>query len=100
MAGGEGDVTRTSGQEAVVATDQASGRILFHQRSDMDSNTFPIDLFQHDQVSVHSELSDPGIYYCSPAVLAMFSDNFDKQDMDTLVRRSWRATSPTTPSTW
>lgn len=50
MAGGEGDVTRTSGQEAVVATDQASGRILFHQRSDMDSNTFPIDLFQHDQV--------------------------------------------------
>ena len=51
MAGGEGDVTRTSGQEAVVATDQASGRILFHQRSDMDSNTFPIDLFQHDQVA-------------------------------------------------
>ena len=38
------------------------------------------------QVSVHSELSDPGIYYCSPAVLAMFSDNFDKQDMDTLVQ--------------
>lgn len=32
-----------------------------------------------------SDLSDPHIYMCSPAVLSLFSDNFDKQDMDTLV---------------
>ena len=34
---------------------------------------------------MHSELADPGLDLCSPAVLAMFSDNFDKQDMDSLV---------------
>ena len=32
-----------------------------------------------------SDLTDPDIYMCSPAVLTLFSDNFDKQDMDTLV---------------
>jgi len=85
MHGGEGDSTRCMGQDLVLATDAASGQILFHQRSNLDGNNFPIDLFQHEQVSVHSELADPGIYLCSPAVLAMFSDNFDKQDMDSLV---------------
>ena len=85
MAGGEGDVTRAMGQEMVVATDKSSGQIVFHQRSGLEANTFPIDIFQHEEVSVYSELSDPGVFYCSPAVLALFSDNFDKQDMDTLV---------------
>ena len=36
------------------------------------------------QVSVCYDLSDPGIAVCHPAVLALFSDNFDIQDMDTL----------------
>ena len=85
LPGGEGDVTRSMGQEVVVATDKSSGQILFHQRSGLESNSFPIDIFQHEEVSVYSELSDPGVFYCSPAVLALFSDNFDKQDMDTLV---------------
>ena len=30
------------------------------------------------------DLTDPGISLCHPAVLALFSDNFDIQDMDTL----------------
>lgn len=50
MPGGEGDVTRCRGQELILATDHVSGQILFHQRSNMDCNNFPIDLFQHDQV--------------------------------------------------
>ena len=50
MPGGEGDVTRSRGQEIILATDHVSGQILFHQRSNMDGNNFPIDLFQHDQV--------------------------------------------------
>ena len=50
MPGGEGDVTRCRGQELILATDHVSGQILFHQRSNMDGNNFPIDLFQHDQV--------------------------------------------------
>ena len=35
--------------------------------------------------SVIRDLSDPGVYLTSPAVFALISDNFDKQDMDTLV---------------
>jgi len=89
MPGGQGDSTRCMGQELVLATDAASGQILFHQKSNLDGNNFPIDLFEHEQVNVSSELTDPGIYLCTPAgqdtVLAMFSDNFDKQDMDSLV---------------
>ena len=85
MPGGEGDVTRAMGQDVVVATDKRSGKVIFHQRSDLESNSFPIDIFQHEEVGVFSELSDPSVFYCSPAVLALFSDNFDKQDMDTLV---------------
>ena len=38
------------GQDLVLATDAASGQILFHQRSNLDGNNFPIDLFQHEQV--------------------------------------------------
>ena len=35
-------------------------------------------------MSVCYDLSDPGIAVCNPTVLALFSDNFDIQDMDTL----------------
>ena len=36
------------------------------------------------QVSLCYDLTDPGIAVCNPTVLALFSDNFDIQDMDTL----------------
>merc|ERR1719323_770222 len=85
MTGGSGDVTRCRGEEVVVATDKITHQILFHQRSNLTGHNFPIELFQHDEVSVLSDLTDPDIYMCSPAVLTLFSDNFDKQDMDTLV---------------
>ena len=40
----------------------------------------------HIQVSVWYDLSDPGIAVCHPNVLALFSDNFDMEDMDTHCR--------------
>ena len=50
MPGGSGDVTRCRGQEQVLAADKDSQQILFHQRSNLTGNNFPIELFQHDQV--------------------------------------------------
>ena len=52
MPGGQGDVTKCMGQELVLATDASTGQILFHQRSNLDGNNFPIDLFQHEQVPI------------------------------------------------
>ena len=85
MAGGSGDVTRCKGQEVVLATDKKTGQILFQQKSNLSSYSFPVELFQHDQVSVNLDLTDPEIYICSQAVLLMFSDVFDKQDVDPLI---------------
>ena len=42
------------------------------------------DHSDHIQVSVWYDLSDPCIAVCHPTVLALFSDNFDIEDMDTL----------------
>ena len=40
-------------------------------------------------MDVKYDLVDPGISVCSPEVLALFSDNFDKADMDALVCRTY-----------
>lgn len=85
MTGGSGDVTRCRGQEVVLATDKKTGQILFHQKSNLSSYSFPVELFQHDQVSVNLDLTDPEIFICSQAVLALFTEIFDKQDMDQLI---------------
>ena len=84
-AGGSGDVTRCKGQEVVMATDKVTGQILFQQRSNLSSHSFPVELFQHEQVSVSLDMTDPDIYICSQAVLALFTEIFDKQDMDQLI---------------
>ena len=85
MTGGSGDVTRCKGQEVVLATDKKTRQILFHQKSNLSSYSFPVELFQHDQVSVNLDLTDPEIYICSQAVLALFTEIFDKQDLDQLI---------------
>jgi len=79
-----GNCLRTKGSEVVLACDKSTQQILFYQRSGNTANNFPVELFQHDEVSVCYDLSDPGIAVCHPTVLALFSDNFDIQDMDTL----------------
>jgi len=79
-----GNCLMTRGSEVVLACDKATDQILFYQRSGHTSYNFPVELFQHDEVSVCYDLSDPGIAVCHPTVLALFSDNFDIEDMDTL----------------
>jgi len=79
-----GNCLITRGSELVLACDKATDQILFYQRAGNTSYNFPVELFQHEEVSVCYDLSDPGIAVCHPTVLALFSDNFDIQDMDTL----------------
>ena len=96
-----GNCLRTRGSEVVLACDKSSQQILFYQRAGQAAYNFPVELFQHDevirghstvqacytnhaQVSVCYDLSDPGLAVCHPTVLALFSDNFDIEDMDTL----------------
>jgi len=79
-----GHPLRTNGKEVVLATDKDTRQVLFYQRSTNTSTNFPVELFQHDEVDLRFDLSDPGVAVCSPAVLALFSDNFDIQDLDAL----------------
>jgi len=80
-----GHPLRSRGSELILATDKSNSQILFYQRSKTKSANFPIELFQHDEVEVIHDTLDPNIYICSPEVLALFSDNFDIQDMDTMI---------------
>jgi len=83
--GYQGHPLRSKGSELVLATDKLTNQILFYQRSNTKSTNFPIELFQHNEVDVLFDTLDANIYMCSPAVLGLFSDNFDIQDMDTMV---------------
>jgi len=83
--GYQGHPLRSKGSELVLATDKLTNQILFYQRSNTKSTNFPIELFQHDEVEVMFDVLDANIYICSPVVLGLFSDNFDIQDMDTMV---------------
>nr|CAD7259175.1 unnamed protein product [Timema shepardi] len=94
-------------EETVLGTSTATGRVLFHQK--LSHNTkkinfpLPIDvsplvyfnyiLFQpqemfldEPEVQLLYSLQDTDICICSPAVPPLFSDNFDFQTRDDLIR--------------
>eukprot|EP00088_Acartia_fossae_P062603 TRINITY_DN7570_c0_g1_i2.p1 TRINITY_DN7570_c0_g1~~TRINITY_DN7570_c0_g1_i2.p1 ORF type:complete len:711 (+),score=185.68 TRINITY_DN7570_c0_g1_i2:46-2178(+) len=83
--GYQGNPLRSKGSEMVLAVDRSSQEVLYYQKAETKSTLLPIDLFQHDEVDVHFDLLDSGIYICSPIVLALFADNFDIQDMDRMI---------------
>ena len=59
--------------------DSAARRILLYDSNPWSpSVALPTSFFEaHAHVQVHNDLSDTGIYICSPDVLARFSDEFD-----------------------
>ncbi|KAG8222691.1 hypothetical protein J437_LFUL015888 [Ladona fulva] len=83
-----GHKLRSPEEEVVIALDGQSNRILFHQRvGGMGKVSFPLEmLLSSERVEVWHDVLDPGIAICSPAVPPLFSDNFDFQSVDDLVR--------------
>jgi len=54
-------------------------RILLYDSNPWSSTvSLPLSFFEaHAHIQIHNDLSDTGIYICSPDVLARFSDEFD-----------------------
>ena len=80
-----------TGDEVVLATDKLSNRLLFHQRIKPFVKerhfSFPLEIFLiNSDVILHHDLIDPNIAICSPAVLPLFTDNFDFETRDDFIR--------------
>ncbi|KAF4522384.1 hypothetical protein B566_EDAN012966 [Ephemera danica] len=84
-----GHATRSSGTETILALDKRNGRILSHQKLQKEEHkvSFPLELFlDRPCVELCYDLLDPCISICSVAVPPLFSDNFDYQTRDDLVK--------------
>ncbi|KAG4066513.1 hypothetical protein HA402_007149 [Bradysia odoriphaga] len=80
-----------TGNEVVVAIDQDSKRLLFHQRLNPVHKerhfSFPLDIFLvNSAVSIRHDLMDPQIAICAPSVLPLFADNFDFLSRDDFIQ--------------
>lgn len=81
----------STGQEVVIAKDNRTNRLLFHQRRATSKDdrycTLPLEIFtDNSEVELRYDLSDPQIAICSPSVLSLFADNFDFETRDDFVR--------------
>ncbi|CAH0560261.1 unnamed protein product [Brassicogethes aeneus] len=86
---GLGHISRCPKEEVLMATN-SSGRVLFHKKLGTTRERkieFPLEIFlENSTVSLRHNLKDTHISICSPAVLPLFSDNFDFQTRDDFVR--------------
>lgn len=79
-----------TGQEVIVANDERTKRLLFHQRAKFKHGrkcVFPLEIFtENSALDIRYDMTDPGIAICSPSVLSLFADNFDFQTRDDFIR--------------
>lgn len=86
---GPGHCSRSIEDEAVLAVDSSTGRVLTHHK--MKTATKKIDIpletyVDRPRVELRYDLQDTHVAICSPAVPPLFSDNFDFQTRDDFVR--------------
>ncbi|XP_023012406.2 eukaryotic translation initiation factor 2B subunit epsilon isoform X1 [Leptinotarsa decemlineata] len=86
---GVGYIGRCPEEEMLVLVDPDK-RILFHKKLGKirEKNIkFPLDiLLDNPCLSLHYNMKDTHIAICSPSVLPLFSDNFDFQSKDDLIK--------------
>lgn len=78
-------------EEEILLVSDKYNRILFYQKTNQNDKSdrvnFPLEIFlENSEVSVMNNLRDTQIAICSPAVLPLFSDNFDFQTHFDFVR--------------
>ncbi|KAF7280795.1 hypothetical protein GWI33_005521 [Rhynchophorus ferrugineus] len=77
-------------QDETIIAYNSKNRVLFHKKTQKTKEkrvTFPLEIFiENSSVSVRHNLKDTHIAICSPAVLPLFSDNFDFQTKDDFVK--------------
>lgn len=79
-----------TGLEVIVANDERTKRLLFHQRAKSKNGrkcVFPLEIFtENSSIEIRHDLIDAEISICSPSVLSLFADNFDFQSRDDFIR--------------
>lgn len=79
--------TICSESRSILATDNSSRLLYFKKAGNLKKFSFDLELFQtHNEVSIMHDLLDCNISICSVQVPPLFSDNFDFQTRDDLVR--------------
>ncbi|GIY02567.1 translation initiation factor eIF-2B subunit epsilon [Caerostris darwini] len=80
--------TKCKEHGVVVAVESNTNRIRYYQRINKAKSVhIPLEVFiENEEVSIHYNLLDSYISICSPIVPPLFSDNFDYQTMDDLVK--------------
>ncbi|KAG1676663.1 Translation initiation factor eIF-2B subunit epsilon [Nymphon striatum] len=78
--------TRSAQEDVIVFTDSNTGKIINYQKSD-GKISLPIPLLKDaKELDVCYDLVNSQICACSPAVLSLFSENFDYQTIDDFVK--------------
>ncbi|XP_057659879.1 translation initiation factor eIF-2B subunit epsilon [Diorhabda carinulata] len=86
---GIGHIGWQSSEDILLATDCHNRILLFKQlgKSHTRKVEFPIEIFlENSTVNLLHNLKDTRIAICSPSVLPLYSDNFDFQTKDDLIR--------------
>ncbi|CAI5776043.1 translation initiation factor eIF-2B subunit epsilon [Podarcis lilfordi] len=84
-----GHRSRCQEDDVILAMDSATKQVLHYQRTQgLKRFRFPTSLFQGnvEEVQIRHDLLDCHISICSPQVAELFTDNFDYQTRDDLVR--------------
>ncbi|KHN81148.1 Translation initiation factor eIF-2B subunit epsilon [Toxocara canis] len=78
--------TRSEASNPVIAVEEKTNKLVFYHRSD-DSSVLDVDkgVFIGDTL-VRRDICDTGIALCSMNISAQFSDNFDFQNRDDVIR--------------
>ncbi|XP_076821156.1 translation initiation factor eIF2B subunit epsilon-like [Clavelina lepadiformis] len=75
--------SRTVESDIVIASNAVTNRVLhYHKIADNERKVqFPLGIFQSKEgrIEIRYDLSDTGIWVCSPQVPQLFTDNFDYQ---------------------
>uniref|UniRef100_A0A0N5ADX0 Translation initiation factor eIF2B subunit epsilon n=1 Tax=Syphacia muris TaxID=451379 RepID=A0A0N5ADX0_9BILA len=77
---------KRGGANPIVCLEKTTNRLVFYHRSDGSSR---IDIDKGTfirEATVRSDIQDTGIALCSPVICSQFSDNFDFQYRDDIIR--------------
>ncbi|XP_078040880.1 eukaryotic translation initiation factor 2B subunit epsilon [Augochlora pura] len=73
----------------LLVSDKTSNKVLHYSKLRFDEKKVKLELnwfLDHSEIEINTCYMDSHVYMCSPAVLPLFSDNFDFQTMEDFIR--------------
>ncbi|KAI4492008.1 hypothetical protein M0802_010133 [Mischocyttarus mexicanus] len=76
-------------ETALVVSNKANNKILFYKKLKNEEKKIKLELnwfLDNNEIDISTCFIDTHVYLCSPAVLVLFSDNFDYQTMEDFIK--------------